>query len=75
MSAERGHLPSVDDAAAMVRVTEAVHLDHDAADYYRRLLPTSATTAEAVEDLNAWRLDRALKGAMKEDRSEGAIRT
>jgi gluconokinase len=50
-----GHLASVDDAAALVRVTEVVHPDRDAARFYRRLLPAFARTAEAVEDLNAWR--------------------
>jgi gluconokinase len=69
-----GHLPSVDDAAALVRVTEVVHPDRDAAGYYRRLPPAFASTAEAVEDLNAWRLDQAPKGPLKEDRSERAIR-
>jgi gluconokinase len=51
-----GHLRSVDDAAAMVRVTEVVHPDRDAARFYRRLLPAFARTAEAVEDLDAWRI-------------------
>ncbi|MFL6272677.1 MAG: gluconokinase [Actinomycetes bacterium] len=53
-----GHLRSVDDAAALVRVTEVVHPDDDAARFYRRLLPAFASTAEAVEGLNAWRIDR-----------------
>jgi hypothetical protein len=53
-----GHLPSVDDAAALVRVTEVVHPDDDAARFYRRLLPAFASTAEAVEGLDAWRFDR-----------------
>ena len=57
-----GHLTSVDDAAALVRVTEVVHPDRDAARFYRRLLPAFATTAEAVEDLNAWRVDAAPDG-------------
>jgi hypothetical protein len=39
-----------------VRITEVVHPDRDAAGFYRELLPAFATTAEAVEDLNAWRL-------------------
>jgi Ca2+-transporting ATPase len=54
-----GHLTSVDDAAALVRVTEVVHPGRDAACFYRRLLPAFARTAEAVEDLNAWRADEA----------------
>jgi gluconokinase len=54
-----GHLRSVDEAAALVRVTEVVHPDPDAARFYRRLLPAFAKTAEAVEDLNAWRVDGA----------------
>jgi gluconokinase len=53
-----GHLPSVDDAAALVRVAEVVHPDPDAARFYRRLLTAFASTAEAVEGLNAWRIDR-----------------
>ena len=53
-----GHLTSVDDAAALVRVTEVVHPDRDAARFYRRLLPAFASTAEAVEGLNAWRIDQ-----------------
>jgi len=54
-----GHLRSADDAAALVRVTEVVHPDPDAADFYRRLLPAFAATAGAVQDLNAWRFDEA----------------
>ena len=57
-----GHLRSVDDAAALVRVTEVVHPDRDAARFYRRLLPAFAKTAEAVEDLTAWRADEAPDG-------------
>jgi len=41
-----------------VRVTEVVHPDRDAARFYRRLLPAFASTAEAVEGLNAWRIDQ-----------------
>jgi gluconokinase len=67
-----GHLGSVDEAAALVGVTEVVHPDRDAAGYYRRLLPAFAATAEVVEGLSAWRLDQAPRGATKEDRSEGA---
>ncbi|MGH8824497.1 MAG: gluconokinase [Jiangellaceae bacterium] len=52
-----GHLRTIDDAAALVRVTEVVHPDRDAARFYRRLLPAFAATAEAVEELGAWRLD------------------
>jgi gluconokinase len=59
-----GHLPSVDDAATLVGVTEVVHPDRDAARFYRRLLPAFATTAEAVEGLNAWRFDQAPDGAL-----------
>ena len=54
-----GHLGSVEDAAALVRVTEVVHPDPDAARFYRRLLPAFASTAAAVEDLDAWMLDGA----------------
>ena len=57
-----GHLRSVDDAAALVRVTEVVHPDRDAARFYRRLLPAFASTAEAVEDLDAWRVDGVPEG-------------
>ena len=53
-----GHLGSVDDAAALVRVTEVVDPDDGAARFYRRLLPAFASTAEAVEGLDAWRIDR-----------------
>jgi gluconokinase len=52
-----GHLGSVDDAAALVRITDVVHPDRDAARFYRRLLPAFARTAEAVEELNSWRDD------------------
>jgi hypothetical protein len=52
-----GHLRSVDDAVALVRVTEVVHPDRDAGRFYRRLLPAFARTAEAVEGLDAWRVD------------------
>jgi hypothetical protein len=34
----------------------------DAARFYRRLLPAFARTAEAVEGLNAWRVDEAPDG-------------
>ena len=57
-----GRLGSVDDAAALVRVTEVVHPGRDAARFYRRLLPAFARTAEAVEDLNAWRADEEWDG-------------
>jgi sugar (pentulose or hexulose) kinase len=57
-----GRLGSVDDAAALVRVTEVVHPGPDAARFYRRLLPAFARTAEAVEDLDAWRADEARDG-------------
>jgi gluconokinase len=54
-----GHLGSVDEAAALVRVIEVVHPDPAAADWYRRLLPAFAETGEAVEGLHAWRFDAA----------------
>jgi gluconokinase len=54
-----GHLRSIDEAAALVRVTELVHPDRDAARFYHRLLPGFAATAEAVDGLNAWRVDEA----------------
>jgi gluconokinase len=54
-----GHRRSVDDAAALVRVTEVVHPDRETARFYRRLLPAFARTAEAVEDLDTWRVDGA----------------
>jgi gluconokinase len=50
-----GHLPSVDEAAALVRVAEFVHTDPDTADLYRELLPSFAATADVVETLHAWR--------------------
>jgi gluconokinase len=53
-----GHLPSVDDASALVRVAEVVHPDRGAAGYYRRLLPAFAATAGAVEKLDTWKLDK-----------------
>jgi gluconokinase len=65
-----GNLPSVDDAAALVRVTEVVHPDPDAARFYRQVLPAFATTAEAVEDLNAWRFEQAPDDATEGHRSE-----
>jgi gluconokinase len=70
-----GHLRSVDDAAALVHVTEVVDPDPDAARFYRRVLPAFAATAEAVERLNAWRLDEASDRAKEQQRSEGAVRT
>jgi gluconokinase len=48
-----GHLPTVDDAATRVQVSEVVDPDPGAARFYRELLPTFAATAQAVE--NAWR--------------------
>jgi gluconokinase len=54
-----GHLGSADDAAALVRVSEIVRPDPEAARFYQRLLPAFAATAEAVQDLNAWRFDEA----------------
>jgi gluconokinase len=54
-----GHLRSVDDAAALVRVAEVVHPDPDAARFYRRLLPAFSATASAVQDLDAWRFEEA----------------
>jgi gluconokinase len=68
-----GNLRSVDDAAALVRVTEVIHPDRDAARFYRRVLPAFARTAEAVEGLNAWRFDEAPDGAMEQPRSQGAV--
>lgn len=53
-----GHLSSVDEAAAIVKITEVVHPDTDAARCYRRLLPAFAATGDAVERLNAWTVDR-----------------
>jgi gluconokinase len=58
-----GHLRSVDDAAALVRVTEVVHPDRDAAHFYHRLLPAFARTAEALEGLDAWRVDGSADAA------------
>jgi gluconokinase len=54
-----GHLRSVDDAAALVRITEVVHPDPEAARFYQQLLPAFAATANAVQDLSAWRFDEA----------------
>ena len=52
-----GHLPSVDEAAALVRVNAVVHPDPDDARLYRRLSHAYAATGEAVELLRAWRFD------------------
>ena len=52
----------VDDAAALVRVTEVVHPDPEATRFYQQLLSAFARTAEAVQDLNAWRADEAPDG-------------
>ena len=52
-----GHLPSVDEAAALVRVNSVVHPDPDDARLYRRLSHAYAATGEAVELLRAWRFD------------------
>jgi gluconokinase len=46
-----GHLGSVDEAAALVRVSEVVHPDAQTAAGYRRLLPAFAATGVAVEGL------------------------
>lgn len=54
-----GHLPSVDEAAALVRVNSVVHPDPDDARLYRRLSHAYAATGEAVELLRAWRFDEA----------------
>jgi gluconokinase len=52
-----GHLGSVDEAAALVRVTEVVHPEPDAAGFYRNLLPAFARTGEAVERQRAWQVE------------------
>jgi gluconokinase len=52
-----GHLGSVDEAAALVRVSEVVQPEPDAADFYRELLPAFAATGEAVERQRAWRVE------------------
>ena len=52
-----GHLGSVDEAAALVRVTEVVHPEPDAAGFYRNLLPAFARTGEAVERQRAWQIE------------------
>ncbi|HKE97944.1 MAG TPA: gluconokinase [Actinomycetes bacterium] len=44
-----GRLDSVDQAAALVRVTEVVEPDRDRAAFYRELLPSFAAAGEAVE--------------------------
>jgi hypothetical protein len=67
-----GHLPSVDEAAALVRVHEVVHPDPDTADLHRRLLPSFAATAEVVATLHAWRqypapADRSRTGGNAEE--------
>ena len=58
-----GHLPSVDEAAALVQVTEVVHPDPDDARLYRRLSQAYAATGEAVEHLRAWRFGEAAGAA------------
>ncbi|CCH88479.1 Carbohydrate kinase [Modestobacter italicus] len=50
-----GHLQSVDEAAALVRVAEVVHPNPDRAELYRALLPSFAAVAEAVETVPTWR--------------------
>jgi gluconokinase len=54
-----GHIRSVDEAAALLRVAELVQPDPAAAGWYRRLLPAFAATGFAVERLHAWRFDAA----------------
>jgi hypothetical protein len=51
-------LPQYPEDAALVRITEVVHPDRDGAGHHRRLHPAFAATAEAVKDLNAWRLNQ-----------------
>jgi gluconokinase len=51
-----GQLASVDQAAALVRVTEIVHPDPDALRFYRHMLPEFAVAAEAIETLRTSRL-------------------
>ena len=53
-----GHLPSIDEAAALVQVTDVVHPDPNTAEVYRRLRPGFAATAEAIEQAQLWRLER-----------------
>ena len=51
-----GHLPSIDEAAALVQVSEVIHPDPNTAEFYRRLRPGFAATAEAIEQAQLWRL-------------------
>ena len=64
-----GHLPSVDEAAALVRVSSVVHPDPDDARLYRRLSHAYAATGEADELLRAWRFDEAAGTAGASDRA------
>jgi gluconokinase len=52
------HLPSIDEAAALVQVTDVVHPDPNTAECYRRLRPGFAATAEAIEQAQLWRPER-----------------
>ena len=54
-----GHLPSIDEAAALVQVTDVLHPDPNTAAFYRRLRPGFAATAEAIEQAQLWRPERA----------------
>jgi hypothetical protein len=51
-----GQLPSIDEATALVQVTEVIHPDPNTAEFYRRLRPGFAATAEAIEQAQLWRL-------------------
>jgi sugar (pentulose or hexulose) kinase len=69
-----GHLPSIDEAAALVQVSEVVHPDPHTADLYREPLPSFAATAEAVEALHAWRQDPVPGGRLQSmRRCEGSV--
>jgi hypothetical protein len=54
-----GRIESVDEAAALVRIAEAVKLDPGAARYYRTLLQAFAMTVEAADESPGWTFGRA----------------
>jgi gluconokinase len=48
-----GHVPSLDDAAATVRITDVVEPSESAARFYRDLLPVFSTAGDVVDGLHA----------------------
>jgi gluconokinase len=66
-----GHLPSVDEAAAVVRIADVVKPDPATAEFYQGLLPAFAAAGEAIEQLHAWRAVEAPDVAP--DEAEGNV--